>query len=381
MIYLMLSVWAAALALSLGVHRRLRRSERALAPSEQGWERRQLFLVLYPLPLLATTATTIAGLGAMKTALAQAAALVFNLVVAAVYMIPYLEALRRGAHRQEEAPASSLRMHRMLGSLAMTGLLNAVFGLAMVGLFWWMTKRVHVPTVLAAVAAGGGIVLAAQTVFAWRIRLQAAGVLAADHPLMAALAEMRGRVAALGEVKNVYLLPHDLFPVVNAYVIGPLPGSLFVAVTEDLLRALSPAETRAILLHDAAHARERHTLLLTACCAVWAAVALIFAMGACGGLPAPAAHAGPGLTIVRVILPGLGTVLWLLLPFAWLSRRCERCADGFVHRMGEGAALRSALIKLQRFTQAPSRWSWWFGTMATHPQYEWRLNQRYGTVE
>jgi len=140
----------------------------------------------------------------------------------------------------------------------------------------------------------------------------------------------------------------------NAMTTGSRYGPGALAVTEGLLRLLSPAELAGVLAHEVAHLRNRDT-------------AIVRAAGAISGVVLMMAKISLWFALLATLLTGGGmvklmlfAVMALALPFvvdllrAALSRTREYAADATAAGLtGDPLALASALGKLER----QRRWS------------------------
>jgi len=116
--------------------------------------------------------------------------------------------------------------------------------------------------------------------------------------------------------------------ILNAAVVGLLPGLRYVLLTDAIVTTLPKAQLHAVMAHEVAHVRRRHMFIGTA--------SLIAAAIIGSGL-AEVASVTLNETIVEGLggeefLLGLGLVLSLLcvfVGFGWVSRRLERQADSF----------------------------------------------------
>ena len=165
-------------------------------------------------------------------------------------------------------------------------------------------------------------------------------------------------------------------PSPNAFATGRNPENAAVAVTEGLMRILSPEEVRGVLAHEISHVRHGDLTVMRIAAAasgitrtmaqVGLIVLLLWGAGAFG------AH--PLLPVLLILAPLASDLLALSL-----SRTREFLADaGAVELTGDPAALASALTRLkvlqgddfERLASRGPRWLRWF---RTHPTIEERV--------
>ena len=126
---------------------------------------------------------------------------------------------------------------------------------------------------------------------------------------------------------------------VNAAVMGLIPRVRFILLTDALLETVPERSVEAVMAHELAHVRFRHTFWLV----VLAAAPLVALEWAVRAVLAEAPDAYPGrwdpfgVSMEHVAMLGEVAVLlavgvaWVLV-FGWLSRRVERQADAFAVR-------------------------------------------------
>ncbi len=145
----------------------------------------------------------------------------------------------------------------------------------------------------------------------------------------------------------------------NAFATGRNPQNAVVAVTEGIVRLLSPDELRGVLAHEIGHITNRD-ILVQSVAGVLATVvmyvanmmqfAAIFGMGGRNN----EGNGGGGL-VSGLLLAFLAPVAASLIQFA-ISRSREYMADATGARLcGNPHALASALAKLSSFSRPPRR--------------------------
>lgn len=248
------------------------------------------------------------------------------------------------------------------GMLVLAGALSSV----LLGPLWmpWLVGLVAV-----------GLFTAPRLSPAWLMRLSGAVPL---HPRQApqlfALVEGLSRRAGLPRMPALYWVPRGFL---NAFAVGE-PDDAAVAVTEGLLRTLTPRELTGVLAHEVAHIRsgDMRVMLLadivgriTGTMATFGVLlALVVLVGA--------SHVSWWAILLLMLSPTLSMLLQLAL-----SRSRERAADLDAARLtGDPRALASALRKIGRFQEGflesilfrhrhgPES-TWW----KTHPATEQRV--------
>jgi len=147
----------------------------------------------------------------------------------------------------------------------------------------------------------------------------------------------------------IYIVPSES---PNAFATGRDPQHSAVAVTEGILRILTPAELEAVLAHELGHVRNRD-VLITCMAAVLASVITMIAHWGMyvGGYRSDNERGGsnPIFALLLVILaPIAATLINLAIS---RSREYEADATG-AHLCGDPEALASALSKLERGSAA-----------------------------
>ena len=120
----------------------------------------------------------------------------------------------------------------------------------------------------------------------------------------------------------------------NAMVIGVLPWPRYVIFTDRFLEEFNGDEVEAVFGHEVGHVKHQHMLfylsflMLSMAVAAYAWLALKAWMpGLDGGTLAPAALDGLPVSAAWLPVLGGGFLVYVLIVFGFLSRRCERQAD------------------------------------------------------
>jgi heat shock protein HtpX len=167
---------------------------------------------------------------------------------------------------------------------------------------------------------------------------------ASEAPMLRRMVEELARQAGI-PTPRLYIIP-DKTP--NAFATGRNPQNAVVAVTEGIVRLLSPDELRGVLAHEIGHILNRD-ILIQSVTGVLASVIMmvagfmrwttIFGMGR-------SSEQGGGNAIVALALAIIAPIAASLIQFA-ISRSREYLADATGARLsGKPLALASALEKL-----------------------------------
>jgi heat shock protein HtpX len=190
---------------------------------------------------------------------------------------------------------------------------------------------------------------------------------------------------------RLYLIPSDS---PNAFATGRSPSHAAVAVTEGILRLLTPDELRGVLAHELSHVRNRDTLI-SAVAATLAGVVLMVARMAqfaaiFGGMRRDERDEGGG-ALGMLFLIIVAPLAAMLIQFA-ISRSREYQADATGARLSQRPdALASALQKIaiasgriplpagpataHLFIVNPLRGQWLANLFSTHPPIEERVRR------
>ena len=174
----------------------------------------------------------------------------------------------------------------------------------------------------------------------------------AQQPQMYAI--VRELSAAAGQpMPRLYVAP-TMSP--NAFATGRNPENSVVAVTEGILRLLSPEELKGVLAHEIAHIANRDILIQTVAGVMASTIvsianfmqfAAIFGMGR----SSEDGEGGGSNPLMAIVLAILAPIAASLIQFA-ISRSREYLADASGARYcGQPLALAAALGKLQSWNQ------------------------------
>jgi len=169
---------------------------------------------------------------------------------------------------------------------------------------------------------------------------------ASEAPMLHRMVEELAQQAGIPKPR-LYIIP-DKTP--NAFATGRNPQNAVVAVTEGIVRLLSPDELRGVLAHEMGHVLNRD-ILIQSVAGVLASVIMmvagfmrwttIFGMGRSSGQ-----GGGSGNAMVALVLAMIAPIAASLIQFA-ISRSREYLADATGARLsGKPLALASALEKL-----------------------------------
>lgn len=145
---------------------------------------------------------------------------------------------------------------------------------------------------------------------------------------------------------KVYLLPQ---PQPNAFATGRNPEHAAVAVTEGILRLLSPDELRGVLAHELAHVANRDTLISTIAATIAGAISMIANIAQWGLLFGGGRRDDEGGSPIGALVSILVAPFAAMLIQLAISRSREYAADAYGARLvGSGRPLARALLKLER---------------------------------
>ena len=176
-----------------------------------------------------------------------------------------------------------------------------------------------------------------------------------EAPMLHAMVEDLARNAGIPKPR-VYLVP-DESP--NAFATGRNPQNAVVAVTEGIVRLLSPDELRGVVAHEMGHIANRD-ILVQSIAGVLATVVMYIAnmmqWGAIFGFGGRSDGEGGGNVFSTLLLALLAPIAASLIQFA-ISRSREYLADATGAKLcGNPLSLASALGKLGAYSkQVPMR--------------------------
>ena len=162
------------------------------------------------------------------------------------------------------------------------------------------------------------------------------------------LAAMVGDLAQKAGVPmpRMYVVPQDT---PNAFATGRDPSHAVVAVTEGLMRLLSPAEVKGVLAHEMTHVRNRDILIQSVAATIGGAIMMLADMFRFSALSAGGEGNGQrrGNPLHLLLMATLGPLAAMLIQTA-ISRSREFIADeGGARLCRDGEPLARALEKLQ----------------------------------
>ncbi len=169
------------------------------------------------------------------------------------------------------------------------------------------------------------------------------------------LHEMLGRLAQRAGIPKppLYLVPVE---VPNAFATGRSPQRAAVAVTEGLLRAMTPEQIEGVLAHELGHIRHRDTLVATIAATLTAAISMASSSARWGlllggGRRDSEGNSNPLGLILGILMTILAPIIAMLVQMA-ISRSREYAADEFAARTtGNPEGLASALERLELIAQ------------------------------
>lgn len=171
-----------------------------------------------------------------------------------------------------------------------------------------------------------------------------------EAPLLHQMVEELARNAEIPKPR-VYMIP-DETP--NAFATGRNPQNAVVAVTQGIVRILSPDELRGVLAHEIGHILNRDILVQSVAgvlASVIVTIANIMQFTAIFGMGRSDEEGGSGNALVGLLLAFLAPVAASLIQFA-ISRSREYYADATGARLsGKPLALASALGKLTAYSK------------------------------
>lgn len=162
--------------------------------------------------------------------------------------------------------------------------------------------------------------------------------------------ELAGRAGL--PMPKVYILP-TMTP--NAFATGRNPEHAAVAVTEGILRILSPRELRGVIAHELAHVRNRDTLISTIAASIAGLISSVASMVKWGFLLGGGRSRDDdegGNPIAMLVMAIVAPIVAMLIQMA-VSRSREYGADETGAKIaGDPDSLADALLKLERGAEA-----------------------------
>lgn len=173
----------------------------------------------------------------------------------------------------------------------------------------------------------------------------------ADAPMLHSMVEELARNAGIPKPR-ICVIPEEA---PNAFATGRDPEHGVVAVTDGIMRLLTPEELRGVLAHEIGHIANRDILIQTVASVLGSAIVSIanmmqFAAIFGGGRNSDGESSGPGL-LGGILLAILAPLAAGLIQMA-ISRSREYLADDTGAALsGQPLALAGALAKLQNWNQ------------------------------
>lgn len=171
-----------------------------------------------------------------------------------------------------------------------------------------------------------------------------------EAPSLHRMVERLSRDAGL-PMPKLYIIPQDA---PNAFATGRNPENAVVAVTEGLLRIMSPNELAGVLAHELGHVKNRDILIGSIAATLAGAIMMIANMAKWsaifGGFRGNEEEGGSGGTIGLIFMAIVAPIAAMLIQMA-ISRSREYLADSTaVQITGNSEGLAGALEKLGSFS-------------------------------
>lgn len=190
--------------------------------------------------------------------------------------------------------------------------------------------------------------------------------------------EVRQRLLRLArehqvKIRDIRCLDTGPEQTANAMLLGLLPRSRYVLITDRLLHDLEPDELDAVLAHELAHAKKHHLpIKLGAMLATWIPLgALAGVVAALGGH----GHASAALKGVLVVLAIVLLMASLIMTQGIVGVRLERSADDYASAATSPDALRRGLEKLATANAAKRRTGRLWNLVNQHPGMDQRIER------
>jgi len=184
--------------------------------------------------------------------------------------------------------------------------------------------------------------------FSEKIALSASGakpLIRTEHPDVYQTVEELSRRMNI-PMPKLYITPAAQ---ANAFATGRSPSHASVAVTEGILKVLTPTELKGVLAHELAHVKNRDILISSIAAVLASSISFVSNMAIFGGLNSDEDNRGAGIA---------GLVLALLVPIAAtmvqfaVSRSREFAADETgAKTIGSGTELAKALVAIHDSTR------------------------------
>ena len=166
-----------------------------------------------------------------------------------------------------------------------------------------------------------------------------------DAPMLHGMVEELAQKAGLPKPK-IYLVPQEA---PNAFATGRDPEHAAVAVTDGILKLLSPNELKGVLAHEMGHIANRDILIQTVVAAMASCITLLAHIMRFGAIFGGRDSRGAGLGVLVMAI--LAPIAALLIQMG-ISRSREYLADSTGAKLsGAPQALASALGKLSAYAQ------------------------------
>lgn len=293
-----------------------------------------------------------------------------GLVSSVIWTLVFLEVARRVPRKTMQKTPHLFTLRRALQEFLKLQINQIVFIVIFLNLFFFLYLAYRTPIFIAALVSASASIIIMTSYSTWRIRREAIEVLSEDHPIVRAFIRKLADAGHNPQIKEVYLISREKWPLPNAFVIGVWPKQTIVGVTEPLLENFGAEEVMAVLFHEYGHYSEKHTTIFAAFWALIIPLYIIFAVNLDKWLESFLSNEVV-LGFLSSWLKSLGFLLSGIL-FLMLMRWLERRADLFAKRLGYGAALGDALAKIADITGQPSKLPRWIEWLSTHPSADRR---------
>jgi Zn-dependent protease with chaperone function len=188
-------------------------------------------------------------------------------------------------------------------------------------------------------------------------------------------ADVRRRLLRLAgehevKVRDIRCLDTGPEQMANAMLMGLLPRSRYVLITDRLLRELEPDELDAVLAHELGHAKRHHLLIkLGAMLVTWLPAAGLAVIAALSG------HRSVPLAAALMILAMVLVIASLVVVQGLVGVRLERSADDYASATAGPDALRRGLEKLAAANAMKRRTGRMWNLLTQHPGLDQRVDR------